>query len=40
MAKKSTKKIYQSAVSGKFVSKKYAQNHPNTTFTQTVKKGK
>ena len=39
MAKKeTTKKVIKSADDGKFVSKKYAENHPNTTYKQTVTK--
>lgn len=33
-----TKKIYRSAVDGKFVKKYYAEKHPNTTVKETVRK--
>lgn len=37
MAKKGT--INKSAVTGRIVSKQYAESHPNTTIKQTVKIG-
>lgn len=30
--------IYRSAVTGRFVSKAYAKDHPDTTVSQTVRK--
>lgn len=33
-----TVKIPRSAVTGKFVTQKYAEKHPKTTVVQTVKK--
>jgi hypothetical protein len=38
LASKGTSKVYKSAVTGKFVTKKHVQKSPNTTVTQTVKK--
>jgi hypothetical protein len=41
MASKQTKtQVSRSAKTGKFVTKKYAKNHPSTTVTETVKKKK
>ena len=39
MAKNSSnvKKVYRSAVSGKYVTKKYAETHPRTTVKETRK---
>lgn len=31
-------KVYRSAETGRFVTKKYAEKHPNTTVKETVKK--
>jgi len=39
MAKKKVRKIHRSAITGRFVTKKHAENHPNTTVTETVKVG-
>lgn len=30
--------VYRSAVTGRFVSKAYAAQHPDTTFAQTMKR--
>jgi len=39
MARKgSTRKIYRSAKTGEFVTKKYAKRHPSTTVAETAKK--
>jgi hypothetical protein len=35
-----TIKISRSAITGRFVTNKYAKNHKNTTVTETVKKKK
>lgn len=35
--KRKTRKIHRSAVTGKFVTKKYVKRHPKTTVTETVK---
>ena len=44
MAGKRTKttqtKVNRSAKTGRFVTRKYAQNHPSTIVTETVKKKK
>ena len=40
MVAKKIMKVLKSAVTGKFVSKKYADKNPDTTFKQTVSKGK
>lgn len=44
MAKSSSKtttvKVNRDAGTGQFVTKKYADNHPKTTVTETVKKKK
>ena len=34
-----TKQVYISAVNGQYVTKSYANTHPNTTVKMTVKKG-
>jgi len=39
-AKTTQTKIHRSAKTGRFVTKKYAQNHPSTTVTETVEKKK
>jgi hypothetical protein len=36
MPKKSTKKVYRSAYSGKFVSKKYTARKPRETVTEHI----
>lgn len=36
--KGSTSKSSRSAITGKFVTKKYAKSHPKTTVTETIKK--
>jgi len=33
----SERHVYRSAITGKFVSKAYAEAHPDTTIRQTVK---
>ena len=38
--KRSTTKINKSAITGKFVSEKFAKTHFKTTFRQTIKRGK
>lgn len=38
--KQTTRSNYRSAVSGKFVTKTYADKHPRTTVKETVKKSK
>jgi len=35
-----TSKAHRSAITGKFVTKAYANKHPKTTVKETVKKGK
>lgn len=35
-----TKKKYRSAVTGRYVSEKYAKSHPKTTVGEKVKKSK
>lgn len=40
MAKNSTKQVNISAVTGQYVTEKFAVNHPNTTVKLTVKTGK
>ena len=37
---KTTKKVNISASTGKYVTSTYAKNHPKTTVTMTVKKGR
>jgi hypothetical protein len=37
---KASVKASRSAVSGKFVTKKYAEEHPQTTVRETIKKKK
>lgn len=37
MAKGKTRKVSRSAVTGRFVKKRYAEKHPKTTVTETVK---
>lgn len=37
---KATTKVNRSAKTGKFVTKKFADKHKNTTVTETVKKKK
>ena len=36
-AKSGTKKVHRSAVTGRFVSKKYVEKHPKTTVTESIK---
>jgi hypothetical protein len=36
-AKQQTKKLYRSAITGKIVSKEYAEKHPDTTVKETDK---
>lgn len=33
---KNTKQVYKSAISGRFVTKKHAQQSPKTTYKETV----
>ena len=40
MAKGRTKGRYRSAITGKYVTKKYGKAHPNTTVKETEKKKK
>jgi len=38
MGNKSTvRKVYRSAITGRYVSKKYALRHPNTTVEESVR---
>ena len=37
MAKKSVRKVYRSAITGRFVTERYALRNPKTTVTETVK---
>ena len=39
-AKKTTTKVNRSAKDGKFVSEAFADENPDTTFKDTIKKGK
>jgi len=36
MSKKKTRKIHRDARTGKFVTKKYVEGHPDTTVTETM----
>jgi len=38
MAKKTTKKKYRSAITGRYVKKKHADKNPKTTVAETDKK--
>ena len=38
--KRGTRKIHRSAVDGRFVTENYANKHPRTTVTETVKQPK
>jgi hypothetical protein len=40
MGKSKSREVYRSAKTGKFVTKKYAQNHKATTVKETVKGNK
>ena len=40
MTKVKTVKVNRSAKTGKFVKPSFAKIHPNTTVTETIKKGK
>jgi len=37
MAKKSVRKVHRSAITGKFITERYARRNPKTTVTETVK---
>jgi hypothetical protein len=37
VAKRKTRKIHRSAITGRFVKSGYAKRYPKTTITQTIK---